>query len=298
MDAAILPQDPPEDAKSPSSGYETSGFRRSLPGLGRLELAVLAQADRYQRAVLVLPDDSALLDEATGGRRQTEASIRALVRAGWLLRVRRGTFVVRTRGGTVDQSALALVGDITRHAHLVTGSAALARAGLTDQSFRTIIVLTAAPQRSWSWLGEAVRYLKTREDALWGGRIYAASGTTRIARPTRALLDSLVHPQWGVSLSEVAAAVYKGGRDRGFVDQLASDAARLDNALAARRIGFLVQRLFGGEAARPFLPLRGRSNAIVPLAPAAITREGPIDSMWKLRINVDLDLVLGDLIHQ
>jgi predicted transcriptional regulator of viral defense system len=149
----------------------------------------------------------------------------------------------------------------------------------------------------WSWLGETVRYVRTREDALWGGRSYAGSGSTRIARPTRAVLDSLAHPRWGVSLSEVAKALSKGERDAKFLDQLADDTAHLGNALAARRVGFLVQRLFGREAARPFLPLRGRSNAIVPLAPATLSQDGPIDTLWRLRINVDLDLVLGDLVH-
>lgn len=266
-------------------------------GLGPVELAVLAQADRHARSVLVTPDDVDLLDEVTGGRPQTEASVRALVRAGWLLRVRRGTFVVRSRAGTLDQGSLALIGDITRHSHLVTGGAALARAGLSDQSFRTIIVATASPQRPWSWLGETVRYVRAREDALWGGRVYSGSGSTRIARPTRAVLDSLAHPGWGVGLPEVATGLYKGGRDPKFLDQLADDTAHLGNALAARRVGFLVHRLFGREAARPFLPLRGSSKAIVPLASASPSRDGPIDTMWRLRINVDLDLVLGDLVH-
>jgi predicted transcriptional regulator of viral defense system len=269
--------------------------RTSSRSFGPVELSILSQADRHQRTVLVLPDDAHLLDEVTGGRHQTETSLRALVKAGWLVRVRRGTFVVRTRAGTLDRGALTLVGDITHHRHLVTGGTALVRAGLSDQSFRTIIVMTATPPRAWSWLGETVRYIKAREDALWGGRLYADSGSTRIARPTRALLDSLVHPRWGVSLSEIATAMYKGEREPKFIDQLASDAARLGNALAARRVGFLVQRLFGRDAARPFLPLRGRSKATVPLAPSAASKDGPIDSMWHVRINVDLDLVLGDL---
>jgi predicted transcriptional regulator of viral defense system len=297
MNTAILPPKGHRPANEPSLDDKIPSSRPISPGLGPVELAILAQADRHQRSVLVFPDDAGLLDEVTGGRRQTEASVRALVRAGWLRRVRRGTFVVRTRAGTLDQGALALVGDITRHAHLVTGGVALARAGLTDQSFRTIIVATASLQRPWSWLGETVRYVKTREDALWGGRAYSGTGSTRIARPTRAVLDSLAHPRWGVSLSEVAKALYKGERDPKFLDQLADDTAHLGNALAARRVGFLVQRLFGREAARPFVPLRGRSKAIVPLAPATPSPNGAIDTTWRLRINVDLDLVLGDLVH-
>lgn len=285
------------EANTPSFDRESTQLRKSFPGLGPIEQAVLAQADRHERAVLVLPDDADLLNEVTGGHRQTERSLRALLQAGYLLRVRRGAFVVRTRAGTLNRGALALIGDITRRPHLVTGGAALARVGLTDQSFRTIVVLVAtSPPRTWSWLGQSIRYHRVRETALWGGRTHSDSGSTRIARPTRALLDCLTHPNWGVTMSEVAIGIQKGMANPEFVDSLATDAARFGNALTSRRLGFLVERLSGRLAARPFLPLRGRSKAIVPLVTSARTLDGPIDSTWRLRINVDVDLILGDLI--
>jgi predicted transcriptional regulator of viral defense system len=97
-------------------------------------------------------------------------------------------------------------------------------------------------------------------------------------------------------MSEVAIGIQKGMANPEFVDSLATDAARFGNALTSRRLGFLVERLSGRLAARPFLPLRGRSKAIVPLVTSARTLDGPIDSTWRLRINVDVDLILGDLI--
>lgn len=297
MNTVDLTQAPSQIAKSPSTDGDKGEFRRSY--LRPVEQAVLAQADRHQRTVLVLPDDAELLDEVTGGRSQTDKAIRSLVRAGWLLRIRRGTLVVRTRAGSLERGALDLVGDITRHPHLVTGGAALARAGLSDQSFRTIIVLTANPQRPWWWLGESVRYLRVQPSALWGGRTYSDSGTTRIARPGRAILDCVSHPHWGVTLPEIARAIQREERVHPeFVDDLATDAARYDNALASRRLGFLIEQLDGRGAARPFLPLRGRSNAIVPLLPTATTLDGPIDSTWRLRINANTEALFGDLVKR
>lgn len=288
----------PPTVKSPNLPHRDHGSAPSGPiaqPLGTFELAILAQADRHGRSVLIIPDDTDLLDEATGNPQQTARSLQKLLRAGWLLRVRRGTFVVRTRAGTLDRGALSLVGEISRHAHLVTGGAALARAGLTDQSFRRIIVLTPSLQRDWSWMGETVRYVRVRQKTLWGGRTYIDSGSTRIARPTRALLDSVAHPSWGVTLSEVARAISRGSRLPEFVDDLASDAARFGNALASRRVGFVVQQILGPAEARPFLPLRGRSNAIVPLVPTATSADGPIDSTWRLRVNVDVEMLLDGL---
>ena len=235
MNTVTTPPATSIEAKVPSFDHETTRLRRSFARLGPIEQAVLAQADRHDRAVLVLPDDAELLDQATGGRRQTERSLRALIQAGYLVRVRRGAFVVRTRAGTLNRGALALVGDITRQPHLVTGGVALARAGLTDQSFRTIIVLVAtSPLRPWSWLGQSVRYHRVCEDVLWGGRIHSDSRSTRIARPTRALLDCLTHPNWGVTISEVAIGIQRGMANPEFVDTLATDAARFDNALTSR----------------------------------------------------------------
>jgi predicted transcriptional regulator of viral defense system len=288
MSTAISPTHPVRLAKLPISTHEA--------GLGSVELAVLGQADRHGRTVLVLPDDAELLDEVTGSRARTDRAVASLRRAGWLLRVRRGTYVVRTRAGSLDRGALAMIGDITRHPHLVTSGGALSRAGLSDQAFRSIIVLTAHPQRPWSWLGESVRYLRVRPGALWGGRSYSDSGSTKIARPSRAILDSISHPHWGVSLPEIAKALQKEERlHPEFVDDLAVDAARFGNSLASRRLGFIVERLDGREAARPFLPLRGRSKAIVPLLSVARSLEGPIDTTWRLRINVDMQLLFGDL---
>lgn len=259
-------------------------------------MAVLAQVDRYQKSVLVLPGDAELLDEVTGSRSETERAIRRLLNAGWLVRVRRGALVVRTRAGTLERGALGVVGDITRHPHLVTGGVALARFGLTDQSFRTIIVLTAHTQRPWSWLGESVSYHRVRPSALWGGRTYADTGSTTIARPARAIADCVSHPTWGVTMPEIAKAIYRERRLRPeFVDDLAAVAARYDNSLTSRRLGFLVERINGREAARPFLPLRGRSKAIVPLLSTARRLDGPIDSTWRLRLNIDTQLLFGEL---
>jgi predicted transcriptional regulator of viral defense system len=93
----------------------------------------------------------------------------------------------------------------------------------------------------------------------------------------------------------VTRGIRKGTIRPDFVDTLATDAAHFGNALASRRIGFLVDQLLGPAEARPFLPLRGRSKAIVPLASNAVSKDGPIDSTWRLRVNVDLDLLLDGL---
>jgi len=133
---------------------------------------------------------------------------------------------------------------------------------------------------------------KGRGSSALGGRTYQDSGSTRIARPTRALLDVTAHPDWGMTLAEVARAIATGAKRPGFVDDLATDTARYGNATVARRLGLLIERIVGTEAARPFLPLRGSSNAAVPFVVGARSTSGPIESKWRVRVNADLDVVL------
>lgn len=152
----------------PNSRRETIDVSQ-VSSLGPLEQAILRQADRAHRAVLLIPGDRDLLDQATGDPRRTDRGLAELTRTGWLVRVRRGAYVVRSRAGTLNRGALALIGDITHRPHLVTGGGALARTGLTDQLFRTALVLVDASQRDWSWQGMTVRHLRVGEAQLWGG---------------------------------------------------------------------------------------------------------------------------------
>lgn len=257
-------------------------------GLGPIETQLLTQLDRERRRVLVLPRDWALVDAVTGNRERSRDLLHRLSRAGWLRRVRRGAYVVRARSRRADVSVLELVGELTSGPHMVSAGRALAEAGLSDQAFRLIVVLVTAQQRSWAWLGERVRYARVSPSHLWGGRErrFGAAATV-IATPERAILDSLAHPRWGVSFAQGVEALDRAlSRDIGLAERLALAAGRYDNALLARRCGYLVSRLTDPDTARPFLALRGSTKAVVPLRPGRAPSEGPIDSRWGIRENV------------
>jgi predicted transcriptional regulator of viral defense system len=184
---------------------------------------------------------------------------------------------------------LELVGAITLQPHLVTAGRALEAHGLTDQSFREIIVATPVKERDWNWQGEYVRYVRLPRHQLWGGR---RRGDTVIASAERAILDSLAHPNWGVTLSQVVEALdraYQG--DRRFLERLAAATARYRNAMLARRVGFLVEETIGAAAAEPFLALRGPSNADAALL-TGLKRRGPRRSRWNVNENVPMESLI------
>jgi predicted transcriptional regulator of viral defense system len=260
-------------------------------GGGRLGSELLAQLDRRHVRALRLPDDWDIVDAVTGSRPASQQLIFRLNRSGLLRKVKRGGYAVRPRSRALAMSALELVGAFERERHLVTAGAALAFHGLSDQSFRTIIVISPVQQRGWEWQGERVVYAHQPPDRIWGGRIIKpADAPTWIARPERAILDSLAHPKWGVSLSQVVEAVQRSLADPRFPERLAQSAARYGNSAVSRRLGFIISRLSDESAAIPFRALIGTSRALTRLDPSG-ERDGPSHPEWRLRENVPFELL-------
>jgi predicted transcriptional regulator of viral defense system len=189
-------------------------------------------------------------------------------------------------------SALELVAAASSSKHLVTGGTALSEAGLSDQSFRTLTALVASEIRGWKWQGVEVRYFTVPEPEIWGADIrHLGRFSLNLARPERAILDSLSRPGLGVPLAQVVEALDIAlARAGDFAETLARAAARYGGPFLARRLGFIVERLAGPVAATAFTALIGRSRRttlLLPGGPAA----GPIDARWRVMENVDFDLL-------
>ena len=264
-------------------------------GGGRLGSELLTQLDRRHLKVLRLPDDWTVVDEITGSRSASQQLIFRLHKSGLLRQIKRGAYAVRPRSRALAVSALELVGAVERdRRHLVTVGQALALEGLSDQSFRAIVVLSPYHQRGWEWQGERVDYVYQPAERIWGGRhLKVASDPTWVARPERAILDSLAHPGWGVSMSQAVEALIKAVDEPRFVDRLAQSAARYGNAAVSRRLGFILSRIAGETTALPFRSLIGTSRAPTLLDPTAPSKRGKTYSEWRVRENVPVELITG-----
>ena len=239
----------------------------------------------------MLEEDLTALDEQTGSRSRSHAVLRHLERAGRLRQVRRGVYVLTDAAGGSRVDVLDLIAASTPDPYLVSGGRALQFHGLTDQHFRRVHVLAPSQRRAWSWRGDEVRYVRTA-DSLRQGAVRTRKTLARVATPARAIADSLSHPRWGVTLSQVVEAVdISLVRDARFAESLAAEAARQRDHSLARRLGLLVGRIGGDDAARPFLSLRGDGKASTPLL-AGGPAGGLIDPRWRVRVNVDFDRLL------
>jgi predicted transcriptional regulator of viral defense system len=241
--------------------------------------------------VVLVERDIGVLDTLTGSRPRSHKLVRRLADAGHLHPVRRGVYVVVDNAGTVGADIFDLIDALTPRPYLVTAGRALQFHGLTDQHFRRIDVLVGAQLRHWSWRGSTVKYFNTTT-SLRGFSTRTRKTPASIANPERAVADSLDRPALGVTLFQVAEALdLLLNRDPASLDRLAVLTANAYSRALARRLGFLATTLAGGDAARVFLPLVGKSMGATALL-AGGPADGPVDPTWMVRVNVDPALLL------
>jgi predicted transcriptional regulator of viral defense system len=244
-----------------------------------------------RRPWIVLADpDFETLDLLFGSRSRARALVRRLEKAGRAQSVRRGAYTLADPAGNTRVTALDLVAALTPKPYLVTAGAALQFHDLTDQHFRLTVVRANTQLRGWDYRGQQIKYVRT-DRKLVGVSTRSRRTPAAIATPAIAIADSLEHPSWGVTLAQVAEAIdLMRNRDRGFPDALASEVANHYGHALARRFGVLITALAKQNAARAFLPLRGRSKTPAKLL-AGGPDTGPLDTLWGVRINVDLNIV-------
>jgi len=239
--------------------------------------------------VVLLSADMQVLDHATGARRRSHDALRQLAADGRLRQIRRGTYVLGAPTGGTDARLLDIVDAITPRPYLVSGGRALAESGLSDQHFFRIVVLSTRRLAGWSWQREDVQYVQRSMGRIWGE--LSGDGPS-VARPERAILDCLADPRFGVSLPQSAEAIDRALRMGLPTSRLAKAARRYETAAVSRRLGFVVELLAGPAAAAPLLKLRGTSHRYVALSPFAAS-DGPADATWRVRVNVDPDVLVA-----
>lgn len=258
------------------------------------ETLLLAKLERQGQRVLRIPEDMPLVIDVAGTTAAARALVESLATKDWIVPIRRGIWAVRSRALTLEVSALEIVGFVSPGLHLVTAGRALAEHQLSDQSFRSVIVITETRLRGWQWQGENVKYVKIPPSRIWGAAERAWLLPTRLASEERALLDSLAHPRWGVALAHLVEALDRYLDRAGNTEKLALAAARYRNAHLARRLGFLIERLHGDRMALPFRALRGRTKGAIPLnLSIPPDRQPNLEPRWGIRFQ-DIEALVGE----
>lgn len=268
-----------------------------MPSIDDLALRELHRASILagRAGISVLAQDGDRADAVTGSRRHTYFVLRRLELDGRVVAARRGLFALADADGliraTLPELIDVVVGD---KPYVISGGRALEQLELSDQHFYTAVALVPSAVSPFAYRSERATFAITAPERIWGGERVPPNdrrARPRFALAERAILDSLNHPRFGVSLGQAARALRVAmEREPGFAGRLANATARYDSTSAARRAGLLVQRIAGDAAAQPFRELIGAHPAptlLRPRGPAA----GPVDRAWRVRVNVDLDLL-------
>jgi len=219
-----------------------------------------------------------------------------LVRSGWLVRVRKGLYVISSAmPGTSPvhefEIAMALVNPAA-----ISHWSAMHYHGLTDQAPRKVFVLTttnaSVPRRPTGdgkgrekgyRVGDTrYQFVQTKPDRYFGEeKVWVGEARVTITDPERTLIDGLSMPQYCGDFAEVLHAFMARGEQLD-MERIVGYALRLD-AATAKRLGWVLEEMgFTGEQLDALLavPVKGYRR-LDPTGP----RRGPCNRRWMIQEN-------------
>ncbi|NLX07708.1 MAG: hypothetical protein GXY33_21425 [Phycisphaerae bacterium] len=216
-----------------------------------------------------------------------------LVRAGWLIRVRKGLYVISSTTPGVSpvhefEIAMALVEPAA-----ISHWSAMHYHGLTDQAPRKVFVLTtteaSVPRRPTGSdqgyrVGDTLfQFIQTKPERYFGTKkIWVGEARITITDPERTLIDGLLMPQHCGDFAEVLHAFSSRGQQLD-TKRIIEYALRLD-AATAKRLGWVLDELgHPPEQLDPLLavPIKGYRR-LDPTGP----RRGPCNRRWMIQENL------------
>jgi predicted transcriptional regulator of viral defense system len=223
-----------------------------------------------------------------------------LARRGWLSRVRRGLYVAvpldaRRPGEWIEDPwvvASGLFGPC-----YIGGWSACEHWGLTEQLFRSILVVTAHPVRERELELQGVSFrLTVRPEASLFGTVAVWRGQSRVSvsDPSRTIVDILDDPRLGGGIRTCADVLHEYLASEHRDDQLLIEYGdRLGNRTVFKRLGFILERTCEPAPDLIAACLERRSAGLGTLD-SSVADKGRIVRRWGLRVNVHLRPADGD----
>lgn len=249
-----------------------------------------AAVDAGRRGIAIPSEDLAAVESVTSSRAVAHKTLQWLVQSGRIVRVRKDLLVLPDTTGHLVVDLVDLVDVVAQTPYLITAGRALEHHDLTDQHFFGIAVLTPHQVKTLSFRGQDAQFFQTSKGHIWG----AARGSgPKYALPERAVIDALNHPRYGVSLTQaIDALLLATTRDASFLERLHAAVVRYDSPAVARRVGLVVERFIGPEAAEPYKSLIGENRLPVPMRPLG-KQDGVLDQEWRVNVNALLESELA-----
>lgn len=231
---------------------------------------------------------------------RTRKLLAYLARRGWLSRVRRGLYVAvpldARRPGEWIEDAWVVADRVFAPCYL-GGWTACEHWDLTEQTFRTILVVTAKRVRDRDQVIQGTPFHITvrSDDKLFGtSPVWRDQVRVQVSDPTRTIVDVLDDPTLGGGMRTVADVLHEYFASEHRDDELLVQYAdRLGNRAVFKRLGFLLEHIGVDAPALLASCLERRSSGLIALDPSVDTK-GRIVRRWGLRVNVTLGTPGGE----
>lgn len=274
-----------------------SSALRAPDGINGENRALLERLHRETAGAFDVAQASAILDLDED---RTRKFLAYLARRGWLSRVRRGLYIVvpldaRRPGEWVGDPWV--VADRLFSPCYIGGWSACEHWDLTEQVFRTVVVVTAKKVRDREPVIQGMPFrITVRAEA----RIFGTAPVWRdqvkvwVSDPARTLIDILDDPTLGGGARNVADVVHEYLRSEHRDDELLVEYGdRVQNGAVFKRLGFILEHL-GLEAQTLLKACRDRRSAGLIALDPSVDAKGRIVRRWGLRANVTLGTPGGD----
>ncbi|MGH3194900.1 MAG: type IV toxin-antitoxin system AbiEi family antitoxin domain-containing protein [Streptosporangiaceae bacterium] len=234
------------------------------------------------------------------GHEETSRLLVYLARRGWLSRVRRGLYVAvpldaRRSGEWVEDPWV--VAERVFSPCYIGGWSACAHWDLTEQVFRTLLVVTArrVRHRDVEIQGLPFHLTVRADDALFGTvPVWRSQTRVSVSDPSRTIVDVLDDPRLGGGIRTAADVLREYLHSAHRDDRLLIGYGdRLGNRAVFKRLGYLLEysRVDAPELIQACL--ERRSSGLVALDPS-VRAPARIARRWRLRVNVALGTAGGE----
>lgn len=229
-------------------------------------------------------------------RPDATAQLARLTRHGWLQRAKRGLYLVVPLEAAPSQRTTAedpwvLAREVFGPCY-IGGWSAAEHWGLTEQLFRSTLVVTAAPVRATNTeiLGHIFRIFRAPRSRLSFGVMEVWRGAEKVAVSgrERTLVDCLRSPELCGGARHLVQLLHAyGASPEHDFPRLLAVAHEVASGAAWKRLGYLAELLWPEEALVLDAARRQMSAGNARLDPA-VRRLGKLATRWRLQVNVDV----------
>ena len=227
------------------------------------------------------------------------SKLSSLAKRGWLQRARRGLYLVLPLEAGPGKAAVAEDPWILAHVSFspcyIGGWSAAEHWGLTEQLFRSTLVVTAAHIRSRAVriLGHDFRLFRVPIERIDDtALVWRGSEQVPVSTRERTIADCLADPELSGGIRHLADILAAYGADEKDLNKLLQTVRELRNGAALKRLGYLIELLWPEKEAVIDTIQKTLTEGYVRLDPAVKTK-GKLLRRWRLWINVQIRTEAG-----